>query len=339
MRLQKRTQQKNQKGFTLVEVLMTIAIMTTMMGLVAVSVSQPQTTADLESAVNQLITDIKSQQLLAMSGETNGSGSRQDQGVTFQEHGYTLFSSGSTCEPTGDAYYERYDGISGTAITDLYNDPDFPSNPNATQIMSGADLSSPINIADNFGGRLSALICPPETGTYTFYVTGDDETQLRLSTSTNPAAVSVIASVPGWAPVDNWTTYSQQTSSPVNLTAGQYYYIEANYKEGGGGDHAQIGWQLPDTTLERPIPNTRYSMPSETDAVTDVGSGSFSINLKDTISITTSLPDSRLVFQKGSGDVVGLTTGTATITVTNEASGDTSILTINNYGSITVTEL
>jgi len=178
-------------------------------------------------------------------------------------------SIGTECDPSGDAFYEKYDGISGTAISALYADQDFPDNPNSTQTIAGGELASPVNIDDNFGGRLSALICPPQDGDYTFYVSGDDGTELRLSTDTNPANVSVIAEVPGWSAVEEWDKYAEQTSSAVTLEAGRYYYIEANYKEGGGGDHVEIGWTLPDATDELPIPDTRYSMPDATDEVID----------------------------------------------------------------------
>jgi hypothetical protein len=185
---------------------------------------------------------------------------------TPQAYSETLYP----CEPTGNALFEKYDGIAGTAITDLYADPDFPSNPNSNSTITGGLLESPIDIDDNFGGKVGALICPPQDGEYTFWVSGDDGTELRLSTDTDPANVSTIASVPGWSPVNDWTKYPEQQSAPVSLNAGQYYYIEGNYKEAAGGDHVQIGWTLPDTTVERPISDTHYSLPSETSAVSTI---------------------------------------------------------------------
>ena len=38
------------------------------------------------------------------------------------------------------------------------------------------------------------------------------------------------------------------------LQAGQMYLVEGLMKEGAGGDNFAIGWQLPDGTMERPIP-------------------------------------------------------------------------------------
>jgi hypothetical protein len=174
----------------------------------------------------------------------------------------------STCTPTGQAKFEQYNNITGTLITDLYNNAAFPNSPSSTQTLTNATLSGPSGIADNFGGRLSAVICAPQTGNYTFWISSDDSSELRLSTDSSPSNVMAIASVNGWTNVNTWNTYSSQQSAQISLVAGKAYYIEANYKEGTGGDHVEVGWQLPDSTYERPITNTRYRLPTTTVAPT-----------------------------------------------------------------------
>ncbi len=174
------------------------------------------------------------------------------------------------CAPTGNAFYQKYDGIAGTAIGDLYADPDYPNSPSSTQTISGGLLESPINIDDNFGARLSALVCAPQDGDYTFWLTGDDGSELYVSTDTSPSNTVLAAEVVGWTNVGEWTKYPSQQSSPITLSAGQYYYVEANYKEGAGGDHVQVGWTLPDATVERPITSSNYSLPSESSAVSTI---------------------------------------------------------------------
>lgn len=176
---------------------------------------------------------------------------------------YYVGGESSECSASGQALFERYDGVGGTDVATLYSDPDFPNNPSSTQTISGSNLSGPSGIGDNYGGRLSALLCPPQTGDYTFWISSDDSSELRLSTDATRASASVIASVNGWTNVNEWTKYGSQQSSTVSLQAGKAYYIEANYNEGGGGDHVEIGWQLPDSTIERPISNSYYSLPSD----------------------------------------------------------------------------
>src|SRR6185437_5280364 len=65
---------------------------------------------------------------------------------------------------------------------------------------------------------------------------------------------------PGWTSSQEWGKYSEQQSAPVSLTAGQKYYIEALMKEGQGGDNLAVGWQLPDSTLEQPVPGNRLQV-------------------------------------------------------------------------------
>lgn len=175
----------------------------------------------------------------------------------------------SSCSATGEALFERYDGLSGTLIGNLYSSGNFPNSPSSTQTISGSNLSGPSGVADNYGGRLSAMLCAPQTGNYRLWIASDDSSELRLSTDSNPANISVVASVVNnWTNVNEWTKFGSQQSATIALTAGNSYYIEGNYKEGTGGDHVEIGWTLPDTTVERPIPNTRYSLPSAGNAGT-----------------------------------------------------------------------
>ena len=90
-----------------------------------------------------------------------------------------------------------------------------------------------------------ALVTAPTTGAYIFYVAGDDESNLLMSTDTDPANRSVIATVPGWSNHYEWDKYPSQTSTVRNLVAGQQYFIEAFSKEGGGGDNLSVAWSGP----------------------------------------------------------------------------------------------
>ena len=108
---------------------------------------------------------------------------------------------------------------SGTTVADLTNSAKFPGKPDALAAMSS--FASATDVADNYGSRVRAYVVPPVSGDYTFFIASDDDSQLRLSTDTNPANATVIASVSGWTDANVWTKYASQTS-PVRtgLVAG-----------------------------------------------------------------------------------------------------------------------
>ena len=145
--------------------------------------------------------------------------------------------------------------ISGTSVSSLTNDPRFPNNPSFRNTITGL-FDAPRNIADDYGQRMHGLLRAPFTGNYRFYISSDDNSALFLSTNTDPANAVQIASVPFWNYVDEWDFYQSQASDLIPLVEGQLYYIAALMKEGSGGDHLQVGWELPNNALQRPMSAT-----------------------------------------------------------------------------------
>ena len=82
-------------GFTLIELLIVIGIVTTLTSLTVVNLIKPQTQATFSSALNVMSSDIKSQQLKAMTGESLGQPASLEHGIYFEANKYTLFK-GST---------------------------------------------------------------------------------------------------------------------------------------------------------------------------------------------------------------------------------------------------
>lgn len=144
---------------------------------------------------------------------------------------------------TGSILREHWTGISGTTINSLTSNTNYPNNPAGTEQITS--LEGPTNWADNYGTRIRGYIHPTASGSYTFWVAGDDNTDLYLSTSDNPANSSRIAYVNGWTSSRQWNKYSTQQSTTINLVAGQKYYIEVLHKEGSGGDNVAVAWQGP----------------------------------------------------------------------------------------------
>ena len=101
------------------------------------------------------------------------------------------------------------------------------------------------NVADNYSRRLTGLLKPAVTGDYTFWVAGDDDCRLYLGTDASSASKEEIARVDGYTSFKAWDSQGPQKSAAIPLRAGQIYWLEAQQREGGGGDHLAVAWSGP----------------------------------------------------------------------------------------------
>lgn len=153
---------------------------------------------------------------------------------------------------TNQLVQEFWTSISGTQLDQLYNNPNWPDFPDQIQLLD--DFNAVRNYGENYGTRIQAYLTPPTSGDYIFYLSSDDEGTLRLSSDATKDNATEIASVPGYASYQEWDKYPEQSSSPINLIAGQRYYIEARFKEADGGDHLNLAWSSPDNPSLALIP-------------------------------------------------------------------------------------
>ncbi len=135
---------------------------------------------------------------------------------------------------------ELFLNLSGNAIADLTGSPRFPNFPDVAGYVNAASNAQTSPNLEGYGGRLSGWILPPVDGTYTFYIRGDDGTELRLSPSADPEQRGMIA-----AQTSANQPFTAGASPPQALLAGQRYFLEALWKEGTGGDYVQVAWQTP----------------------------------------------------------------------------------------------
>jgi hypothetical protein len=144
-----------------------------------------------------------------------------------------------------------FEGISGTAVSDLTGNAKFPNTPDSEQYLTAFDG---LVHGDSFGSTIRGYLIPPATGTYQFWIASDDSSELRLSTNESPANATAIASLSGSTSPYNWTANGSQQSVTKTLTAGQPYYIEARHKEGSGDDHVAVAWTGPGIATKQVIP-------------------------------------------------------------------------------------
>jgi glucose/arabinose dehydrogenase len=186
---------------------------------------------------------------------SNGGAANKTILVGVGDSSYTAFFRDTTilCTASGKISREVWNNVTTSSLSGV---------PFTTAPTSNSDISlfeGPSNVADNYSSRIRGYICPPQSGNYTFWIASDNNSELWLSTDTDPAKKAKIAYVSGYTTSREWIKYSTQKSAMINLVSGNKYYIEAVHHEGTGGDNLAVGWQLPDGTLERPIPGMRLS--------------------------------------------------------------------------------
>jgi hypothetical protein len=162
------------------------------------------------------------------------------------------------CLGTGSINFQRWNNISGTSVSNLTSNANYPNNPSTTGSRTLFEM--PLNSGNNYGVRMNGYICAPTTGSYVFWIASDANGQLWLSTTNSAANKVLIAYHTGTTNSRQWNKYSTQKSAAVSLVAGQQYYVEALMKESTGNDNLAVGWAKPGESTGAPsevIPGSR----------------------------------------------------------------------------------
>lgn len=104
-----------QRGFTLIEVLLVMALLSVVGGLMTINLIQPQKTVSLDGTVAMVVADFKGQQIKAMGGESMSAGSSQPHGLYIQSGSYTLFKGATYSALDTDNYVVQMDD--GTTLS------------------------------------------------------------------------------------------------------------------------------------------------------------------------------------------------------------------------------
>ncbi len=156
------------------------------------------------------------------------------------------------CKADGYAINEHWNNITGNNISNI----PVEITPSKTENIAALEIKSQ---EKNYATRIRGLICPPQTGQYTFYISGDDAGELWLSSDDDPAKKIRIARFLSCTNFREWTKFSSQTSAGITLKANTKYYFEVLHKQGGGDGHLSIGWKLPGGQLQLPLPGPYFS--------------------------------------------------------------------------------
>jgi prepilin-type N-terminal cleavage/methylation domain-containing protein len=110
------------RGFTLIELIISMSIMALLLSLITINLASSSSKASLQSTIALLITDLKQQQIKAMVGDTENSGTAASYGVFFDSSEYVLFKGSSYDANDENNFHISYgDGVVLDTVT-------FPNN-------------------------------------------------------------------------------------------------------------------------------------------------------------------------------------------------------------------
>jgi hypothetical protein len=158
---------------------------------------------------------------------------------------------------TGTILIQRWTGIPGDKLDSVNGNAKVSGPPQDSQ--EAKEFATPLNWGNQYYCRMRGYVHPPITGDYTFWMVSDDEGELLLSTSADPAQAQRIAYSPTATREREWTKHPSQQSKTIPLIAGQKYYIELRYKEHEGDDWGACGWKMPNGLMDRPISGAHLS--------------------------------------------------------------------------------
>jgi PKD repeat protein len=154
----------------------------------------------------------------------------------------------------GGILREQWNGITGSSLVSLISAPAFSGPPSSVTMLP--EFNAPMNTALNYGARVRGYIIPEVSGSYIFTLTSDDASAAYLSPNADPVHKQLIASVPGFTLPMEFDKYPSQVSTPIDLQAGVYYYVEVLHKQGTSTDHLTLRWHQQGQEEPQVIPGT-----------------------------------------------------------------------------------
>jgi peptidoglycan/xylan/chitin deacetylase (PgdA/CDA1 family) len=171
------------------------------------------------------------------------------------------------CVTDGNTLSDVWLNLRTTTFTmkDLLADTRYPNTPTRTDIMYNESGFQRGDLGNKYGERVRGFLIPKVTGKHVFTITGDDDTELWLSTNDKPATKRKIAGFTGYTRPSQYTKYAGQKSAPIDLVAGKSYYLEVLHVGFNGIDVFKIHWQTP--TIPQITTITRDYLSSKSCAV------------------------------------------------------------------------
>jgi len=142
---------KKNSGFTLIELVIVMGIIMTLFSLSAVSIVGLRQKASLNTTIDSLITDLKSQQLKAMIGESEGRASSDVYGIYFETNDYVLFHGGVYLSSSPDNFVVK--GGDGVQFSSTFSGHQIVFSQTAGEVVNFVIGNNMIAVSNTVSGE------------------------------------------------------------------------------------------------------------------------------------------------------------------------------------------
>ena len=127
--------------------------------------------------------------------------------------------------PQGVISGKAWTGIGGTAVADLTGQASFPDSPDVAVYLpyfewnpTGDIATAPGDWEEDYGTQIVGYFYPPQTASYYFAISADDNAELYLSTDDNPENKKLIALETVWSNAREYTASSGGSDTSAKLS-------------------------------------------------------------------------------------------------------------------------
>lgn len=142
---------KKNKGFTLLEILIVMAVVLILMSFASINLFNLPSSATIDTTVDTLVEDIKTQQIKAMVGDTEGRGVPDMYGIYFTSSSYVMFH-GTVYAPNNPDNFES-SLTSGYSVSTTLPSSTLVFTKGNGEISNFSGTQNTITVKDNKTGK------------------------------------------------------------------------------------------------------------------------------------------------------------------------------------------
>ncbi len=148
--------QNRSAGFTLLELVIVIAVTLALLAFATINLFNLPSATTIDTASNTLVEDIKTQQIKAMVGDTEGRGVPDTYGIYFMPTSYVFFHGAAYIANSPDNFTSSL--ASGYTITTTFPSSTLVFNKGSGEIVNFSNTQDSITVTDGRTGKQKTMV-------------------------------------------------------------------------------------------------------------------------------------------------------------------------------------